>query len=104
MDSRNCMDMLHSTQSMLTCLFVGPTGTLTLVDKAHSYLNTYWDQEAPWSTATAYWPSYDNMAWAAAVLLLQQPVMVDTAAAAVAERHREALSLMFRGWLNGRVS
>lgn len=74
------------------------------MDKAHEYLNSYWDTEAPWATAEAYWPSYDNMAWAAAVLLLQQPVMSNTAADDVAWRHREALSIFFKGWLNGRVS
>jgi hypothetical protein len=93
------------------------SGDPSLLSEAHSWLRAHWDHEAAWSMASYYWPSHDNSAWAAALLLLNQTELqqhlldaeagqssIPVPAASAALSHREALSLMWKGWLVGHVS
>jgi len=64
----------------------------------------HWQQEAAWEEPSYYWPSHDNMAWPAAVLLLGQLQRhPGSPAAAFINQHHTALSSMFRGWMAGQV-
>ena len=96
-------------------------GNASFVDEADSWLTAHWDKEVDWAAPMTYWPTVDSASWPAALLLLdvlhggqrQQPaggvvgggrLLADMGAAAAAvARHRGALSLMMRGWLQGKV-
>jgi hypothetical protein len=90
------------------CLCVS-AGDAALLVESSSYLTQHWQQEAQWDSPAYYWPSHDNAAWSAAILLLSQlqRQQVDpqvAAAAAAIQTHHQALSHMFRGWMRGQVS
>lgn len=85
------------------------TGNTSLLVESSNYLTQHWQQEGQWTSPSYYWPTHDNVAWPAAILLLGQlqRQAVDpeaTAASAAMEQHHEALSHMFRGWMAGKVS
>lgn len=85
------------------------TGNTSLLVESSNYLTQHLQQEGQWTSPSNYWPTYDNVAWPAAILLLGQlqHQAVDpeaTAASAAMEQHHEALSQMFRGWMAGKVS
>lgn len=84
-------------------------GNQSLAAEAHAWLLAHWQHEAAWASAAFYWPGHDSMGWAAATLLLSRRSWPGGAHAAISAfassdaRHRQALSLMWRGWLLGRV-
>lgn len=93
---------LHCTYNPWLPYNVFAAGNFTLRDAANAYLTLHWEQEAAWTIASYYFPTHDNMAWPAAVLLMEDDGH-NTNATSMA-MHRQALSLLFRGWLAGKVS
>lgn len=84
------------------------TGNATLLSESHDYLTVHWQQEAQWASPAYYWPTHDNMAWPAAILLLGQlqhrqgdPAVAPMEAAM--DTHHAALAQMFWGWMAGQV-
>lgn len=85
-----------------------PAGNSSLLLESNAYLLQHWADEAQWSNPRYFWPSHDNMAWPAAILLLgqlqqQQADPQMAAAAGLMKAHHNALSHMFVGWLAGQV-
>jgi hypothetical protein len=97
-----CHDACLRTHPLTAMLnFVCASGQATYHTAAHAYLAQHWQQEAAWQSPSYYWPSHDNMAWPSAVVLVSEAHQTDEAAAV---QHRKALSLMWEGWLKGKVS
>lgn len=105
------LGMLVTTETSMHMLCMCPAvsaGNAALLVESSSYLTLHWQQEAQWDSPAYYWPSHDNAALPAAIVLLSQlqRQQVDpqvAAAVAAMQTHHQALSHMFRGWMRGQV-
>lgn len=91
-----------------TAILTPAAGNRSLLIESNTYLLQHWNQEAQWDSPSYFWPSNDNMAWPAAILLLsqlqqQQADIQMSAATAAMQPHHNALSHMFVGWMAGQV-